>query len=951
MKRLLSVFALLLLLWSGALAPSASAAENPFRLEAPAARVAPGTADRIELVVRVPAGHHVYRDMMFVTVVDAGGLPLGAPSFPKGFERPDPANPGATRELYDLDVFIDVPIAAVAATGTHEVKLQVGYQGCRGGLCFMPVVEDLEVRVEIAADVPVGGGSGVRSPALGRGDAGTHWVATNGGSHRARPPAVDLSGVPASADVQARDPEGKPHPVRARLLTDTATLAPGMTFRLGLHLDQAEGWHTYWRSPGDIGLPTRIEWAVPEGAETTEFAFPLPERFDQSGIVSFGYDGEVLFFTEVTLPAGLPPGDYTLGAKADWLVCEIMCIPGGAELSLPVTVAATSDGAPSAAAPLFDHYAARHPTPPTAVDTVGVEMALSASAVRPEESFRAAFLLTPTAGEPLAISDEAGGWPAFAPIVSGQFMILDTQVRSLEGGALLVVLEAETYEADPLPTADRIGGLFQVQVGDRMVATELGLDVPWVVKGGEVQPSASPLWKLAEGASLGDAVAAGGAELEASTPGLAPAGADPRDPLAFIGMLGLAFVGGAILNIMPCVLPVLTLKLYSLVEQRDISDGARRNAGLAYSAGIVASFVVLAVAVVVAKGVFGMSVGWGFQFQYPAYVAALATIVFVFGLSLFGVFEVPTPGANQAASATMKEGLAGYFMTGVFTTLLATPCSAPFLGTGMGFAFGLPSWGVILFFITAALGLASPFLFIAFVPAMMRFMPRPGAWMEAFKNLMGFTLMATTLWLLDVLGSQVGLDRLVFFTGFLLAVGVGAWIFGHYGGPTESTGRQVGAFGVGVVVSALAGWQLIDLEFAEPECAPDLGAGVAVADLDYAEGIPWQPFTEERVASFRGESTVFIDFTADWCLTCKVNENTVLDTDTVKDGMVSLGVVPLKADWTRRDEVITAWLQRYGKAGVPFYLVVPADPSKDPIPLPEVITPDIVVEALTRASG
>jgi len=432
MKRLLPLLALAwLLLSSSAVLPStAAAAQNPFRLEVPGARVAPGASDRLEVVVRVPAGHHVYRDMMFVSVVDAGGLVVGEPSFPKGFEKPDPANPAATRELYDLDVYIDVPLQAPAAAGPHEVRLQVGYQGCKGGLCFMPVVEDISVRVDVTATPPVGQKSGGRSPALGSADAGVHWVATNGGSKPHTPPSVDFSEVPASADVQASDPQGKPHPVRARLLTDTVALAPGMTFRLGLHLDQADGWHTYWRSPGDIGLPTRIEWTVPGGAETTAFAFPIPERFDQSGIISYGYDGEVLFFTEVTLPADLAPGDYTLGAKADWLVCEIMCIPGAAELSLPVTVAATSDGAPGAHAPLFDHYAGRHPVAPTSVAGVGVEMALSASAVHPEEPFKAAFLLMPTSGEPLGITDEHSGWPAFAPILDGQFMAMGTAVAS-----------------------------------------------------------------------------------------------------------------------------------------------------------------------------------------------------------------------------------------------------------------------------------------------------------------------------------------------------------------------------------------------------------------------------------------------------------------------------------------------------------------------------------------
>lgn len=956
MQRLLSLWCFLWFVASaavgvGVVAPGvAQAAQDPFRVEAFGTKVGPGGTGRIEVTVVVPPGHHVYRDMMFVKVLGTGALDVGEPSFPKGFEKPDPANPALTREMYDLNVIIDVPFKAPANTGEHEVQLEVGYQGCKAGLCFMPSTQLVDVTVKVQEGAPTAPKTGaiVRpSPHA--------FVATGGGGPKHAVPAVDFSGLPESADVQAKDHEGKDHPVRARLLVDKDGLRAGDTFRLGVHLAQKTGWHTYWRSPGDIGLPTKIDWTVPSGATTTPYTFPVPERFDQSGIISYGYDDQVLFFTDVALPAGLAPGEYTLQAKADWLVCEIMCIPGGAELALPVTVAAADapEATASGFAPLFDHFAARHPDAATSIDSIGVEMALSASAVRPEEGFKAAFLLSPTSGEPLSFDTTAGAWPAYAPIVDGSFMVMDTKVSKVDGGGLLVVLEGETFEMDPLPEGEKVGGLFQVKVGDQLVATELTLDLPWAAKGAAVTPSASPLWKLAEGASSAEAVAAAAGPDDAPAHGAAaPAveAPDTSDPASFAYMMGLAFIGGAILNIMPCVLPVLTIKLFSLVEQQDISSSERRNAGLAYTGGIVVSFLLLALAVILAKSMFGMSVGWGFQFQYPGYVAALAIVVFVFGLSLFGVFEVPTFGANKASEASNKEGLLGYFMTGVFTTLLATPCSAPFLGTGMGFAFGLPSWGIALFFSVAALGLASPFLFIAFVPALMRFLPRPGAWMETFKHVMGFTLMATTVWLLDVLGAQIGMEGLVRFTGFLVAVGVGAWIFGRWGGPTESTGRQAGSFVVGAVLAGAFGWSFVDLSFAEEEdCGPE--GAVAVADLDYAEGIPWQPFTEERVASLSGESTVFIDFTADWCLTCKVNEQTVLDTETVKSTLVAEGVVPLKADWTRRDETITKWLQRFGKAGVPFYLVVPADPSRDPIPLPEVITPETVADALRKANG
>ena len=361
-----------------------------------------------------------------------------------------------------------------------------------------------------------------------------------------------------------------------------------------------------------------------------------------------------------------------------------------------------------------------------------------------------------------------------------------------------------------------------------------------------------------------------------------------------------------------------------------------------------ASFLVLAIAVLSLKSATGTGVGWGFQFQYPGYVAALATIVFVFGLSLFGVFEIPTPGSNAMAEASEKEGLLGYFMTGVFATLLATPCSAPFLGTGMGFAFSLPAVGVIAFFLVAGLGLALPFLIIAFVPALMRFLPRPGAWMDGFKQVLGFTLVATAVWLVDVLGGQVGRDGMTGFLAFLTCVSLGAWAFGFFGSAIESAQRQIGVFVFAVALSVVGGFVFLDLSMSEEECAPEEVA--AVDTLNFDEHIPWQPFSEEAVASLAG-NPIFIDFTADWCLTCKVNERTILETASVRQHMADNGIVPLKADWTRNDPVITEWLARFGKAGVPFYLVIPADKNSPPIPLPEVITPDIVKAAMTQAAG
>lgn len=769
-------------------------------------------------------------------------------------------------------------------------------------------------------------------------------------------PSVDFAGLPASATVQKIGPDGKPHPVKARLLLDRQAVHPGETVRLGVYLEQRPGWHTYWRSPGDIGLPTDITWRLPKGATTTPYRYPVPQRFEAEGLVSYGYERAVLLFTRLSLPDDLALGRTELGAKAKWLVCATSCIPGDADLRLPVEVVAKDapPADPTPWSPLFDETEKWLPVPVAQARAVEVESALSASAVQPEKKFQAAFLLKPRAGV-LTAKQERGAWPAFAPIVNGDWQLDGVTVKRVDGG-LLAVIAGETFALDELPTTDTVGGLFQVEVDGKPVRTTVEIPLPWAKADAVVTPSKSKLFTMA-GAAAPPSGPSSGAASTASPP--APTALAAPSPTALaaqaasgggslLWMLLFAFVGGIILNVMPCVLPVLTLKLYSLVEQVDIAHGRRVAAGAAYSGGIVASFLALGMAVIVMKLVFGMQVGWGFQFQYPGYVATLATIVFVFGLSLFGVFEVPAIGADRAARVSGKEGVGGYFLAGIFATLLATPCSAPFLGTGMGFAFSLPPLGVLAFFTVAGLGLAAPFMLVAFVPALFRFLPKPGAWMETFKQLMGFTLIATTLWLVSVLGAQVGRDGMVGFLAFLLFVAVGAWIFGRWGGVTESGWRQIAALGAGVLVAAVAGWKFIRLDV--PAQAAVTSGAVQATDLDFDDHIPWQPFSEQRVDALAGH-TVFVDFTADWCLTCKVNEKTVLEREEVRQAMAKHHVVPLQGDWTRRDPTITRWLQHYGKAGVPFYLVIPADRSRKSIPLPEVITPGLVVDAIARASS
>ena len=922
------------------LLPSVAAAavdkDTPFAatLASPALELPPGGSGELVVRFEVHDQHFLYRHMSAVSAVQVDGLSLGEGVFPAGKEKFDSVSE-EMKEVFehDFEVRVDVQVDEAAAPGPRTVKLPVRYQGCNipKNYCLFPVKTELTATITVAAK---------KASLLDELVGSAHAAGT---STRPREPAVDFSGLPASANVQETGADEEPHPVRARLLADRTALTPGATLRLGVHLSPEEGWHTYWKSPGDIGLPTKIRWELPEGASGTPFQFPVPERFDQEGIVSYGYDGPVLFFTEVTLPATLPAGEATVGAHAEWLVCEIMCIRGEADLSLTLPVG-PSESTPFAG--LMDHYAGQHPVHPTDARGFAIETAFSASAVRPEEAFQLALRLTPTGDRPIKLKQSAGTWPGFTPIVSLNGMINETKVSTLPSGATQIVLLAETFEADKLPTTDLLGGLFQVQVGDELVRTELSVPVPWAKKDAPVLTSTSPLFAGAAAASAGPN---DGASPQSVGAVAGPVDAPPRAPAgaaAFLNALLLAFLGGLVLNIMPCVLPVLTMKLYSLVEQVDMSPAHRRTSGYAYTAGILVSFVGLAVAVVVMKVVLGKSVLWGFQFQNTTYVAVLTSIVFTFGLSLFGVFEVPALGANSAAQASAKDGVVGYFLTGVFATLLATPCSAPFLTPAMGFAFSLPGAQIVVFFLAVGLGLAFPFLLIAVVPALYRFLPRPGAWMESFKHVMGFLLMATTLWLVDVLAGAVGRDGATGFLAFLFFIAFGAWMLGRFGGPAEEPRRQIFVLALAALVVALGGHFWLDLERAAPVAA----ALTDDCDGDFSEEIPWQPFSEAQVERFKGKP-IFIDFTADWCLTCKANEKGILSKNPVRSTMGELGVCPLKADWSHEDPVISAWLKRHGRAGVPFYLLLPADPSAAPIALPDIITPSLVVAAMKEAAG
>jgi thiol:disulfide interchange protein/DsbC/DsbD-like thiol-disulfide interchange protein len=762
------------------------------------------------------------------------------------------------------------------------------------------------------------------------------------------PPKVDLSGVSDAATARPPGQNNAPHPVVGRLLSEHSVVTPGSTVQVGLHLEQQRHWHTYWKSPGEIGLPTDISWTLPEGVTAGEQQYPVPLRFEQNGMVSFGYDDEVLHIVELTLPDALPMGALSVTAEVSWLVCKTSCIPGDGSLTLELEVGAEAKR--STYAPLFSSFRERWPTSAERLAGVEIERVLSVDHVVPNSDFQVAFIVRPEEGRALTVPG-ADLWPTFTAIGGMEWMVVESKVLPYEDG-FVVVMDGASFEPMTLPTDDAAGGLLQIEVDGAWVRTEVEQSLPWAADGSAVVASKHPVWAVvaavAEPAPTPEVAEVVPVPAPVATPApmttSAPA-AMTLDPMSLLFNLGMGFFGGLILNVMPCVLPVLLLKLYSLVEQGGISHAEKRTAGLAYTGGIVASFWCLALAIVAMRWV-GTDVGWGFQMQEPSYVAALATLVFVFALSLFGVFEVPAFGLESANELGEKEGISGYFFTGVFATLVATPCSAPILGVATAFAFSAPTAVLFLVFTSIGLGLASPFLVVAFVPSAYKLLPSPGAWMESFKQLLGFTLVATALWLVGVLMSLVGTDRSFWFLAFLTTVAFGAWIFGHFAGVAAEGRRQLQALVVAGAVIMLGGWSFLDLQL-DAEAVCDDGSLAEV--LDFSEEIPWQNFSDERVAALRGQ-TVFVDFTADWCVSCKANEATVLETETVRSKMAELGVVPLKADWTRRDQRITAWLKRFGRVGVPMYLLIPPDGDAQAFVMPEVITPSMVTEALAKAS-
>lgn len=679
------------------------------------------------------------------------------------------------------------------------------------------------------------------------------------------------------AGLRAQKFEGR-ELVRASLLADVAAVNPGQSFTAGLLLKMAPGWHTYWQYPGDAGIPTELKWHLPVGWKAGPIQWPIPLKLTEPGDIQiYGYHDQVLLMMQLTPPATIGEKAVHLAADADWLVCEKVCIPGSGKMQLDLPVGGS---AAPANQELFEKFRGQLPR------ALPNEASAALRWSRTAKEFRLTIADKHLAQNPTL---------NFFPLPETATVIGHPQRQPGENGAVVFTVPIEA-------AASGLQSLDGLLVFDHQ-AWSLGATAPGVP------------------------ISAGATPASAQTGGL-------------LKFLLFGFIGGFILNLMPCVLPVISLKIFGFIQHAGDDRRKILGNGVAFAAGIFAWFIALALLMIGLKAA-GHQITWAFQFTNPFFVVAMSAVVLVFALNLFGVFEITLPAAAATGLLgwSAREGYAGSFFQGVFATVLATPCTAPFLGSALGFAFAASAGIILLMFVSIAAGMSAPYLLLTMQPAWLRFLPRPGAWMVRVKQFMGFLLVATLLFLLWVLGAERGPEAMVWTSAFLLVLSIACWLYGSFSTPLASMLQRSIVFVVILVLVLGSGWYFLGQKFSATQ--------TTASSLTKSD---WLPFTPERLQSELAQGhTVFVDFTAAWCITCKFNEASVLESAAVKSAFERSGVVKMKADWTNADPVITKTLQQFGRVGVPLYVLYPAATPNQPIVLPELLTQALVLDHLQSA--
>jgi thiol:disulfide interchange protein DsbD len=724
----------------------------------------------------------------------------------------------------------------------------------------------------------------------------------------ARLPALAVS---ASADA--------PH-VHVQLVVPDSGLNRGASAKAGLYFKIDPSWHVYWKNAGDAGEPPHMKWTLPDGISAGPLEFPAPKRLPLGPLMDFGYEDEVLFPFALNVASTANTGPATLHAKVDWLVCQDRCIPGKAELEVSRTVLEGTSKPPSAPldAQLFARLSGRLPKP--------LPVEIKAHFQPTKDGFQ----LSVSTGRR---ETEAAFFPADQDIIDNPAP--QVIVPSAKGLVLNLKKDANLSANPP-----DLKGVLELSGGRTYEVAALpgnatGPGVPSATST-RTAPGRAPVPATAspQNAPVQAAPLAAVPEQPASSQNSAhvPAVPGPAGGVGVLQAAALAFMGGLLLNLMPCVFPVLFLKGLSLVNSGNEERARLRLHGMVYTLGILASFWAL-VGVLLALRAAGSTLGWGFQFQSPVFLALMAGLLFFLGLSLAGQFEIGLTLTSAGGSLAAKQGFAGSFFTGVLAVVVATPCTAPFMGAALGYALAQNAAVTFAVFTALALGLALPYVALTLQPAWTRLLPRPGVWMEVLKQAVAVPIFATAIWLAWVLARGYGADMMLALLSSFLLLAVAGWFLGRW--PARRWSAVVAGFilaGV-IALSAIAPGRLAAAPHTATAAAGEAG---------------WQPWSAEAVR--RAQATgrpVLVDFTASWCLSCQVNERVALEQPSVQKALQDGNVALFKADWTRYDDDITQALKAMGRSGVPAYALY-APGQNDPQLLPEVLTPGIVIDAVSR---
>lgn len=701
----------------------------------------------------------------------------------------------------------------------------------------------------------------------------------------------------AAASIGA--PLDLPH-ARVELVAAQTSVRPGRPLLVALRIAHEKGWHTYWKNPGDSGMPTRIAWTLPPGFTAGPILWPVPDRIPVGPLTNIGYHGELLLLTEIVAPRSLATtANVRIEAKAEWLICKEVCLPGGATLALDLPA---GDGAPDA------HWSHRLQEARAAVPQPLQGWKATAGATNDHIVLR----LAPPAATQRTL-DRLTFHPDDTEIID--YPSPQTLVREADGSYRLELTAASAFKGN----TPALSGLLVAEpgLGANASVPAATISVPW--------PGGAPAARASAPAAAMDA-----AQIAAAAKG------SDADRLGLTLALAFAFLGGLALNLMPCVFPVVSIKVLGFVQEAHGSARRLRAHGLTFAAGIVACFWVVAGALIALRAS-GHMLGWGYQLQSPPIVAGLATLFFVLGLNLSGVFDWGLRLQTAAGSVSDRSGLPGAFFAGLLATVVAAPCTAPFMGAALGYALTQSAVQAMLVFTALAAGMAAPYVALSFQPALVRWLPRPGRWMETFKQVLAFPLYLTAVWLVWVLGEQLGVGAAARLLAALVLVAAALWAWNRFRTAAHSLPRALAML---AAIALLAGAALFGWPAGEPQAAAVDASG------------RWLPYTDAALSAERERRRpVFVDFTAAWCVTCQVNKRLVLESDAVRRAFADRGVTRMRADWTNRDAHITEALARLGRNGVPVYAVYSTAPNSSPELLPELLTSDIVVRALERAAG